>query len=119
MFRKLRSRQGGELSHSTELRGAVCPRSAQASGGAALQGETPVACGDCPACRCPATRPRMLRATLLRAELVPGCAPRPQRLWAPPRLLAAWLGAPLPCEGVLGRVPPRAGPGPLGGGQDR
>jgi len=107
------------ISHSTELRGAGCPRSAQASGGAALQGETPVACGDCPACRCPATRPRMLRATLLRAELVPVGAPRPQRLWAPPRLLAAWPGAPLPCEGGLGRVPPRAGPGPLGGGQDR
>jgi hypothetical protein len=33
-------------------------------------------------------------------------APRQQRLWAPPRLLAALPGAQLPCEGGLGRVPP-------------
>ena len=58
------------FSHSTELRGGVCHRSAKASGGEDLQVEKPVACGDCASFHFHPTVAGMLGPTLIRDEVV-------------------------------------------------
>jgi len=59
-----------KISHSTELRGEVCHRSAKASGGEDLQVEKPVACGDCASFHFHPTVAGMLGPTLIRDEVV-------------------------------------------------
>src|SRR5262249_9570193 len=54
-----------KISHSTELRGEACHRSAKASGGEDLQVEEPVTCGDGASLNFHATLAGMLGSTLI------------------------------------------------------
>jgi len=76
-----------EKSHSTELRGGTCHRSAKASGGEDLQVEEPVACWDCASFHFHATLAGMLGPTLIRDEVVQVGEPGEKRLLASTRVM--------------------------------
>jgi hypothetical protein len=69
--------------------------------------------GTMPPCHFHATLARMLGATLIRHAMVPGGAPRQNRLWVAPGRMEALPGAQWPGEGVMGLLQAGARPGPL------
>ena len=89
------------VSHAIGLRGTGYHRALQASGRADLQGEEPVAYGDCASFHVHPAEASVLGAPLIRHQVVQVGEPRAQRSLAP-----AWVVQPLhrasfPLDGVV------------------
>ena len=74
-------------SHSPELRGEACHRSAKAARGEDLQVEKPVLCGDCASFHFHTTLPGMLGSPLIWHQVVQVCESREKRLLAAPGMM--------------------------------
>ena len=87
-------------SHSTELRGGACHRSAEASGSEDLQVEEPVSCWDGVSFHLHATLASMLGTTLIWDEVVQMCEAREKGLLTATGMVKPFHGEQLPLDSV-------------------
>src|SRR4029434_6616676 len=93
-----------DIPHSTELRGEVYHRSAEASGGEDLQVEKPVSCWDGASFHFHATVAGMLGPTLIRDEVVQVGEPGEKRLLTSTRMMESLHREQFALDSIMGLI---------------